>query len=110
MVIENPHRVPEVLLSQIELVERDEAARIEEHSDREYDSEIDKRIDHELNLLPVISQASIPSDFESNDTPSLSFSNAISSKGVKVDLDNELSENPATEARYNYYASFRLTD
>eukprot|EP01083_Nonionella_stella_P284761 969434_1 len=110
LVIEQPQRVPEMLLSQIELIEIDEAARMQKEKYRQRDIEIEKKIDDELNLQPepVISQASIPSDFESNNTPSFALSNAISSKGIE-DGDRPSTTEPlettlATKEKYNFYA------
>jgi len=80
-VILSPKRVPFVIVSSITMVGRDEENRHAEEA-------IQARVDADFAMVSVFSPASIPSNFESIETPSMNLSYAIS-KGSNWTFSND---------------------
>ncbi len=85
-VVVYPSKVPEVIVSNIEVV-----GGVGVHEG------IEGELGHNQNLLVddeegMISEAEIPSSFESNRTPSLELSNAISKDGLDERMDKKFKE------------------
>ena len=83
-VLLSPRQVPQIIVSGIEMIARDEEHQMnmEREEEEREEERIQAQVDADLEEESEISAASIPSDFLSIGTPSMNMSTGISSQGL----------------------------